>query len=403
MKDMFTVAKFTLLDMIKRKSFIISTIIILLMIIVGFNIPNIINSFKGKDEVEKIAILDKNNIFEDNIKEDTIYNYEIIISNEKIKDVEKKIVDEEYDSAIIIDKIDNNISMTYLTRNLAFNDGPSEEFTNYLTALYKTVQINKLNVSESDKESINPNFIFDMRQAGDEVKGNVFVMMLMSIVLFYAIYFCAFQVSSSITTEKTSKIIETLVTSTSPKNIVIGKTVGIGIAGLVQVLAVIVTAYISANIFIDKTLLNTLLDTSTLTISLLLITLLYFILGYLTFSFLYALTGSTVSKPEDIQSANGPVAMISVVGFYLSYFTMMNPTSNLNHFAALFPFSSPFCMPFRIMMGLSTPSEIILSILILLISILVISKISIKIYSSAIINYGTKAGIKNLIKLYKEK
>lgn len=56
--------------------------------------------------------------------------------------------------------------------------------------------------------------------------------MLLSLVLFYAIYFCAYQVSNSITTEKTSKIMETLVTSTSPRTIVLGKTIGIGIVGL---------------------------------------------------------------------------------------------------------------------------------------------------------------------------
>ena len=75
----------------------------------------------------------------------------------------------------------------------------------------------------------------------------------------------------------------------------------------------------------------------------------------------YALTGSTVSKPEDIQSANGPVAMLAVIGFYLSYFTMMNPTSEMNIFASLFPISSPFCMPFTIMMGLAKPTDVLIS------------------------------------------
>ena len=71
-----------------------------------------------------------------------------------------------------------------------------------------------------------------------EVQGNPFVIMLISLVLFYAIYFCAYQVSSSITTEKTSKIIETLVTSTTPRTIVLGKTIGIGIVGILVLLYV---------------------------------------------------------------------------------------------------------------------------------------------------------------------
>ena len=82
---------------------------------------------------------------------------------------------------------------------------------------------------------------------------------------------------------------------------------------------------------------------------------------------------------------------------------MMNPTSNLNVFASIFPISSPFCMPFRVMMGVATIQEIIISILILLITILLVAKISIKIYSSAILNYGTKLNIKDILNIYQDK
>ena len=129
----------------------------------------------------------------------------------------------------------------------------------------------------------------------------------------------------------------------------------------------------------------------------------YFILGYAIYSLLYALTGSTVSKPEDINSANGPVAILAVIGFYLSYFSMMNPTSDINVFASMFPFSAPFSMPFRIMMGTATPIQILISLVIMILSIIVIAHISIKIYSSAIFNYGTKMNIKDILKMYKDK
>ena len=228
-------------------------------------------------------------------------------------------------------------------------------------------------------------------------------MMIMSIVLFYAIYFCAYQVSSSITTEKTSKIMETLVTSTSPRTIILGKTIGIGLVGLAQMIVIVATALISAKAFLEPELLENALDMSNITPYLGIMTAIYFILGYLAYALLYALTGSTVSKPEDIQSANTPVALLAVIGFYLSYFTMMNPTSDLNLFASLFPISSPFCMPFRIMMGLASIRDVALSIAILIVTIVVISHIAIKIYSNAILNYGTKMTFKDIIKVYKDK
>jgi len=283
-------------------------------------------------------------------------------------------------------------------------DGVPEAILSAMNNIYTNMQINKLGLTEAQIQSITPNFEVSVEQTEEEeVGGNVLVMMLMSIVLFYAIYFCAYQVSSSITTEKTSKIMETLVTSTTPRTIVLGKTIGIGIVGLLQMIAIVGTALICAKSFLKPELLNSVLDMSNITPYLGVITIVYFILGYLAYALLYALTGSTVSKPEDIQSANQPVALIAVAGFYLAYFTMMNPTSELNSFAALLPISSPFCMPFRVMMGLSTETDVAISIAILVVTILVISKVAIKIYSNAILNYVTKMEIKDIIKMYKEK
>jgi len=282
--------------------------------------------------------------------------------------------------------------------------GVPEQLVNTINTLYTNMQINKLGLTEAELQSITPNFEFTLEQTDEEeASGNVLVIMLMSIVLFYAIYFCAYQVSSSITTEKTSKIMETLVTSTTPTTIVLGKTIGIGIVGLIQMIAIVGTAVISAKAFLDPELLNSVLDMSNITIYLGIITIIYFILGYFTYALLYALTGSTVSKPEDIQSANQPVAILVVIGFYLAYFTMMNPTSELNLFASLCPISSPFCMPFRIMMGLATGTDVAISIAILIVTILIIAKVAIKIYSNAILNYGTKMSFKDIINIYKDK
>ena len=236
-----------------------------------------------------------------------------------------------------------------------------------------------------------------------EVKGNVVAIMLLSLVLFYAIYFCAYQVSTSITTEKTSKIMETLVTSTTPRTIVLGKNIGIGIVGLLQVVVLVSVALICAKLCLPEGTLDSIIDLSQMTPFLAVMTVVYFLLGYLVYALLYALTGSTVSKPEDVQSANGPVAILAVIGFYLAYFTMMNPTSELNVFASIFPLSSPFCMPFRVMMGVATPMQIVISLAVLIITILIVAQVSIKIYSNAILNYGSRLSIKDIIAMYKQK
>ena len=228
-------------------------------------------------------------------------------------------------------------------------------------------------------------------------------MMLLSCVLFFAIYFCAYQVSSSITIEKTSKIMETLVTSTNPRTIVLGKTIGIGLVGLMQIVLFAIVAIISAYSFLNAELLENLFDMSSFTPYLAIIMIIYFILGYFAYALMYALTGSTVSKPEDIQSANTPIAIITMIGFYLAYFTLTDPTGNLNLFAALLPISSPFCMPLRVMMGIASGWEVAFSIIILVAACAIIAHIAIKIYSNAILNYGTKMSLKDIIRTYKEK
>ena len=392
--------------MVKRKSFIVSTIIFLVMIVVGFNIPQILKKIKGEDIGSKLIIVDENNVFEGSLETlkdiDTRYNIEI--AEIRYEEIKEKIEDGDIESAIIIEKQDENIKVRYIVKNTTMLDGMPEDLISAINTLYSNLQISKLGLTEEQLKSITPNFEFSLEQTEEEkANGNIFAMMLLSIVLFYAIYFCAYQVSSSITTEKTSKIIETLVTSTAPRTIVLGKTIGIGVVGLLQMILLVGTALISAKVFLEPGILENIIDISTITPYLGMVTILYFILGYLTYALLYALTGSTVSKPEDIQSASGPVAMLAVIGFYLSYFTMMNPTSQLNVFASIFPISSPFCMPFRVMMGLANTTDVLISIVVLIITILVIAKVTIKIYSNAILNYGTKMGIKDIIKVYNDK
>ncbi len=406
MRDILTVMKFTMKDMIKRKSFIISTLIILILIVLGFNVPKFLKSIKQDNTGNKLLIVDNQNVFEgtlDTLKEANL-GYDIQIENLDYEKVKEKIENENIESAIIVEPNEQNIKIRYLVKNINMMETVPENIVSAINSLYTNLQISKLGLTQEQLQSITPNFEFNLEQTEEEkASGNVYAIMLLSIVLFYAIYFCAYQVSSSITTEKTSKIIETLVTSTSPRIIVLGKTIGIGIIGLMQMILIVGTALISAKLFLEPGVIDLVLDMSNITPYLGIITIVYFILGYFTYALLYALTGSTVSKPEDIQSANSPVAILAVIGFYLSYFTMMNPTSELNVFASMFPISSPFCMPFRIMMGLANVTDVIVSIAILFVTILIIAHIAIKIYSNAILNYGTKMSLKDVVKMYRDK
>jgi len=409
MRDLITVAEFTIKDMVKRKSFIISMIIILVLIVVGFNIPNIINSIKGEDSWNsKILLIDSQNIFEGNLEilnsEESPYDF-IVQNNDISKDeIKTKIETGEIDCCLKFIKNSSGIVVDYYVESIAsFGQIPQEVLSSF-SSIYKDIQISKLGLSTAQLIELNTPFNVNTIETDENAaQGNQFVVMLISLGLFMAIHFFAYQVSSSITTEKTSKIMETLITSTKPKTIIVGKTIGAGIVGLLQVLTIGVTAVISAKLFLPEGALEGILDMSNITPKLAIVTVVYFILGYFLFAFLYALTGSTVSKPEDINSANSPIAFVEIAGFYLAYFSMMNPSSNINMLASIIPISSPFSMPFRVMIGTATNTQLFSSLIILIATIALIAKISIKIYSSAILNYGTKLSMKDMMKIYKSK
>lgn len=403
MKSLFTVIGFTIKDMVKRKSFIISNLIIFLIIIVGFNVPNWISGESFK--TEKLTILDNENIFEgklDNLNEElSNLGYEIEVDKTStIEEIQNKIKNEEIPSALILTQNENGLSYEYLVDGMGLTTTVPTDVISAIQLTYQNMQLAKLGIPEENLPKINSeaNNIKVTSLSSEEQGSNIFIMMLLSIVLFYAIYFYAYQVSTAITVEKTSRIIETLVTSTSPRIIVLGKTIGIGIVGIMQTLLTILVAVICAKAFLAPEMVSSIFEMMKLSPEVIVVIAIYYLLGYSLYALLYALTGSTVSKPEEVQSANGPVAILAVIGFYLSYFTMMNPSSNLNEIAALVPISSPFCMPFRVMMGLSTMNELVMSIMILIITIILVAKISIKIYSSAILNYGEKISIKKLLK-----
>ena len=409
MKDLITVAGLTIKDMVKRKSFIISMIIILVLIVIGFNIPNILNSIKGENNwAVKILVVDTQNIFEGTVEslnqENGEYVFETSQENLTKEQIAEKIENGDISSCIIFTKDKENVNIEYVVESIASTEEIPQEVLETFNMLYTNVQISKLNLTQEQLQTLTTNFELKITETDENAaSGNQLVTMLLSLALFMGIHFFAYQVSSSITTEKTSRIMETLITSTKPRTIVLGKTIGAGIVGLMQIVLIVVVALISANIFLPEGALDGIIDVSNITPTLGVLVGVYFILGYFFFALLYALTGSTVSKPEDINSANGPIGFIEVAGFYLAYFAMMNPSSKVNVIASILPMSSPFSMPFRVMLGTATTSQIITSLVVLVISIILIAQISIKIYSSAILNYGTRLNFKDMLKIYKNR
>lgn len=278
-----------------------------------------------------------------------------------------------------------------------------------IVSILKASQINnELQLLGADIDTIskvNSNINYNIEETEEENDSGIVIAMMSSFILFFAVYFYGYSVSSSISSEKTSRVMETLITSTTPSSIVIGKTIAMGLFGLLQLIGLILVSYISYKVFIPEgfEMIDELLKNTNFSLSAVIVVLIYFVLGYTVFAFLNAVTGATVSKAEDIQSANMPISLIALVSFYLSYFTAMTPYSGLRKFASIFPFSSPFSMPVRIIEGSVAMPEILLSIAVLLLTAVVLAVISIKIYSLAVLHYGDRLKFSDLLKMFKSK
>lgn len=407
MRDVLIIMMHTMKERLTKKSFIISNLIMFAIIILMFNIPNIMEKTKG-DETNDVLLVDSTNIFEDSLSalNSMGLEYNFIVENNSMTDeqIKTKIDNKEIIGAVVLYEDGQNVKFNYTVSEIGKGPDP-KVLQNLFSKLIFNVGVQKLNLTAEQLSSINTQVIYDVKTVtGEEAPMISFAIIILSIGLFFAIYFCAYQVSAEVTMEKTSKIMETLVTSTSPKSIVLGKTIGTGIVGLIQLLAITIVSVVSYKIFAEGQSNLDFLDFSQVTPAVIIVAFIYFILGYTLYAFLYALVGSTVSKPEDIQSANSPVAMLAMFGFYFGYFTVIfAPSGAMTKAASLIPFSSPFSMPFRMMMVNVPTWEIITSIAILIVTIALAIQISIRIYSAAVLHYGSKIGIKELFKLYKQK
>jgi len=205
----------------------------------------------------------------------------------------------------------------------------------------------------------------------------------------------------SVASEKTSRVMELLVTSTKPSIIILGKSAAMGLLGLVQLFMVVCTGILTYKLTFPENFQigGQVLDLSSFTPFSGVMIVLYFILGYSLFAMMNAVAGATVSKAEDVNSALMPISFISIAGFYMGFYSLPVPNGTVAIVSSIIPFSAPFSMPSRILATEVPAWQITASVFSLIITIIFIAWVSIKIYSSAILHYGKRLKLKDLLKM----
>lgn len=244
-------------------------------------------------------------------------------------------------------------------------------------------------------------------QAGEEAEQtaatiNYVVVYVLLILFFMSIMMTGNMISAEVTSEKSSRIMEILITSASPLTQMFGKVIGIFLVGLMQI--AIIALSVTANLMLPhnaSVLTDFELDLSQLNIGLLVYGLILYVLGYFLYALIYAAVGSIVSRTEDLGQAVMPIMMIGFVNFYVPLFSIWAPDTTLVKVASFIPFTSPLSMLLRIGVGQVAFWEIIVSLVILLATTFVFGWLAAKIYRTGVLMYGKRPSIKEIRKAMK--
>jgi ABC-2 type transport system permease protein len=230
------------------------------------------------------------------------------------------------------------------------------------------------------------------------IVGAVFGVLIFITIVIYGMW-----VAAGVVAEKSSRVMELLISAASARQLVVGKAVGIGLAGATQYLLVLTPGILT--LLLEDRIANVLLgpdagiapSLQALSPALLLAFGVFYALGFALYSLVYAAAGSLVSRPEDLQIIALPLSLIAIVGYLQAILALTGGITGFIRFASYVPFWSPFVMLTRLSVGRVEPTELALSIGLLLATIVVTGIVAIRIYAAGVLLYGQRPGLRAYI------
>jgi ABC-2 type transport system permease protein len=193
--------------------------------------------------------------------------------------------------------------------------------------------------------------------------------------------------ASGVVEEKSSRVVEVLLATIRPKDLLAGKIIGLGLLGLAQ-LAVMTTVGLVA------AALSGALDVSGDVIGAAALAVGWFVLGYAFYSGLFACAGALVPRQEELQASMTPLTMLILISFFLSFVVLDDPDGTLAHVSSFIPFSAPITMPPRIALGEAPAVEILAAFAVTVAGALALIPLAGRIYSGAVLRTGSAVKIR---------
>ncbi len=188
---------------------------------------------------------------------------------------------------------------------------------------------------------------------------------------------------TGVTEEKSNRVVEVLLATVKPWQLLAGKMIGIGLLGILQFVVTIVAATIAIRI-------TNVFDLPEIPVDLLGTMVVWFLLGYALYSVAYGAAGSLVSRAEDAQTAAFPMTMVAVAGFLVSFQALNAPTSTLAVVMSFIPPVAPFVLPVRVAFGAVPLWEHALAVAFTLAFLAVLVRLAGRVYAGALLHFGGK-------------
>jgi ABC-2 type transport system permease protein len=211
-------------------------------------------------------------------------------------------------------------------------------------------------------------------------------------------------VATSVAEEKSSRVMEVMLNAATPGEMLGGKVVGVGGAGLTQLAAIVLPA--AAVIAFQAPLAELVLGPGAgdaplggLTPTILVAFVAFFLLGFVLTALVYAAAGSLVSRQEDVQQVALPMLLLSFGAYFGAFFASTNPTATWVAPLSWLPFFSPYLMVTRLVVGTVAPWEIALAIGLLLVAILVALVVAARIYAAGVLLYGQRPTVGGVVRV----
>ena len=424
----FSIIKREFLIRVKTKGFIIGTAILPLLMVLLLVVPVLLSTLQTEKKREFVIIDFSERIFESLAKtlDDTTEQGERLykLVNEKTRiedlssvkaDLAKKILDDDITGYMIIPQdviksgdLSERKTVEFYAKNVS-NFSLMRKLERAVSAVVRTIRLQDSGLDPATINNLTRSVnleTFKIASGGEETKDQGFtfgITYALVMILYMSMLLYGAAITRSVVEEKNTRVIEMIVSSVRPFQLMTGKILGVASVGLLQFLIwggflILISTYfvqIGQMFGVSPAFLA---DIPSIPVTVVLFFVIFFVLGFLFFATMFASVGAMVNSDQEAQQMQMPVIIFLIVPIMLMMFIIGNPDSTLAFIFSMIPFFSPIIMFMRVSVLMPPVWEVVLSLIILILSIIGMIWLTGKIYRVGILMYGKRPTLPELIK-----